>query len=193
MLKIYPTPLVVLSLLLVLNTQSFAGANDNAKIAIHLADIPTGKAPSICNRAPYPPCNVGQSNLDVQGLVGVGYDLYFLVLDGDTTAGVSGASFGIEYGPNLLVGTWTRCATLDFPGGPTGVTWPDSSSGNAIAWDYDAKCQNTAAAGDSSGGVTAVLGALYVYAYGNDVFKLTKREYIANPDFDVVDCSAAES
>ena len=126
----------------------------------------------------------------MQGAIGVGYRLYLLVLDGDSEAGVADASFGISYGANLLVNSWILCADLDFDGGPSGVSWPDSGSGNVMTW---AECQDTVAEGDSTGGVTAVLGAVYVYAYGKDVFEITKRNYIDEPDFQVANCEAQTS
>jgi len=167
-----------------------AGTNDNSKIAVHLQEIPTGKGPSICDRAETPPCNSGESSLVIQGTLGVGYDLYFLVQDGDSVGGVAGASFGISYGSNLFIGTWTLCGDLDFSGGPAGITWPQSGSGNSITWS---DCENTPAVGDSSGDVTAVLGALYVYAYSHDVLQITKRNYVPNPDIQVANCAAEPS
>jgi hypothetical protein len=170
---------------------ALAGSNDQAKIAGHLQVPITGKgAPGICEQAQLPPCNPGESHLSVQGETGSGYYLYLLVLDGDAEAGVAGASFGISYGENLLVRSWVLCAGLEFEGGPEGNPWPSSGSGNVITWS---QCQSSSAVGDSSGGVTAVLGVFYVYAYAEDNFYVTKRLYASTPDLDVADCSAVSS
>jgi hypothetical protein len=173
---------------------ALAGSNDQAKIAAHLQVPITGKgAPPVCEQAELPPCNPVESHLSVQGDIGTGYYLYLLVLDGDAEAGVAGASFGISYGETLLVRSWVLCADLEFDGGPEGSPWPSSGSGNVITWNSDSRCQNSPAVGDSSGGVTAVLGAFYVYAYAEDNFYVTKRLYAPTPDLDVADCSAVSS
>ena len=166
-----------------------ATVNDNAKIAAHLVPRMPGGTPS-CSDAPTPACNPGQASLNVQGLPGTDYDMYLVVLDGDAGEGVAGASFGIGYGSNVYVGDWRLCADLQFPGGPSGASWPAAGSGNLVTWNPQSNCQNSPAPNDADGGVTVVIGAFYVYAYGSDEFAITRREYAATPDFQVVDCSA---
>ena len=184
----------VLALVLIfgLAARSFAGANDNAKIALHLQLKPTGKAPPVCSRLSSPPCNP-DSVLSVHGNLQTGYDLYFVVLDGDSSAGIGGASFGISYGPNLYVGTWSLCADLEFPGGLSGILWPNSGSGNVLTWDSEHNCQRTPAPGDLGGGVTGILGSLYVYAYTEESLSVTPRNYVLNPDLQVSDCTSNAS
>jgi len=128
--------------------------------------------------------------------VGVAYDLYLYVVDADSTVGVAGASFGLSYDgaaqSGIDVFSWTRCADMEFPGGD-GTAWPDSGSGNVVTWDHSLNCQATPVPGDQDGGVGAVLGTFYVYAYSSDVFQITPRNYVPNPDFDVSDCNGAVS
>ena len=170
-----------------------AGTNDVAKLALHLQAAPTGKASSVCDRAPLPPCTAGDSSLVVVGDLNTPYDLYVLVLDGSALAGVGGAAFGIEYGPGVVVSGWTLCADLDFSGAPQGSQWPDSGSGNLITWNVTTNCQNTPAEGDLDYGVTAVLGALHVYSYAAETISITPRNYAPNPDFSVTDCTPEKS
>ena len=185
----------ILAVFLILGVFSpaFGGSNENAKIALHLQAIPTGKAPPPCQRLlPIPACNP-ESSLTVQGGIHKGYDLYILVADADSAAGVAGASFGIVYGPNLYTGAWTLCGDLEFPGGPSGVTWPHSGTGNLITWKADSNCQRTPAGEDSNHGVTAILGSLYVYAYDSESFEITSRNYTLETSPEIGDCSAAKS
>lgn len=182
-----------LLLLLLLAGSASAGSNDTAKIALHLQAVPTGKAPSVCDRAPLPPCTAGDSSLAVVGDLNTPYDLYVLVLDGSALAGVGGAAFGIEYGPGVVVSGWTLCADLDFSGAPQGSQWPDSGSGNLLTWNVTTNCQNTPAEGDLDYGVTAVLGALHVYSYAAETISITPRNYAPTPDFSVTDCTPERS
>jgi hypothetical protein len=179
------------NLLVAMLLPSIASAgNDDAKIAVHLQAY---SKKAICTLAPTPPCNSGESNLVVQGSIGVGYNAYFLVADGDSSVGLAGAVFGITYNAGTGSGVdafgWQLCADKEF----TGNDWPEPGSGNLIVWNSETNCQTSAAAGDSDGGITAVLGALYVYAYGADTLLVTPRDYVPQEDFGVADCEATES
>jgi len=160
-------------------------ANENAKIALHLQDVPTGKAPNICDRAERPPCNSGEQNLRVNGQLHTTYNVYALVLDGDAQAGISGADFGVSYSSSILLNSWTLCADLSSPQ----ETWPQSDSGIIVTWNALGNCQDTPAVGDSTNGVTAVLGSFYVYAYSEGVLSISPRTTIASQEFAVSDCS----
>lgn len=170
-----------------------AGPNSNAKIAGHLR-VHTAKS-NACDSPPTPPCNSGEQNLTVYGDLNTDYDLYLLVLDGDATAGVAGASFGISYKGGIHQGMdvfdWTFCGDAEYGSDPDGPYWPADGSGNVFVWNWDTNCQNTSASGDNDGGVTAVIGALYVYAYGNDTFKITRRNYTSHPNIAVASCAAS--
>ena len=176
----------------VLAGAAYSGPNSNVKIAAHL--IPHVAKTSPCANPPLLPCNLGESNLSIEGDIGVFYDLYLLVMDGDPITGISGAAFGISYkgtvGSGLDVYQWTPCADVSFGSGGS-KAWPDAGSGNVINWDRVDNCQDTSAPGDTDGGVSAVLGALYVYAYGKDTFKITERNFLSGvPTISVVDCQA---
>lgn len=165
------------------------GEASEPKIAVHLGSV---VSKGICTTVPMVPCNLGDSTIVVAGDVGTGYQLYIYVVDADSVAGVAGVTFGISYGENLSVSDWTRCADLEFPGGAVGVAWPQSGSGNLVTWSSQTNCQSEAAAGDIDGGVTALVGAFYVYAYSQEIFEVTPRQYVADPDLNVADCSAHE-
>jgi len=172
------------------HTASIANPVDGPKIAGHLSAYTTK---AICtNSIAKPPCNPGQSNMAVHGELNTSYSLYLVVLDGDSTSGVAGASFGIEYNGTSGVGmdaySWTMCADIQYSGGPSGVAWPASGSGNMILWDPQTSCKRVSATGDLNGGVTAVLGSIYVYAYSADLFSITRRNYIPTPDLNVGTC-----
>ena len=177
---------LLLGLIVATPVKVSAASNSDAKIAVHLHDQ---VSKNLCGTAPLPPCNDGLSSLVVSGQTGVGYTAYVLVLDGSSSDGIAGAAFGIDYGQNLYVSQWALCANLQFPGNG----WPSAGSGNVVTWLKDSNCQSTPAVGDLDDGVTAVIGALYMYAYGEDVFEITRRDYVPSPDFMVVDCSAQGS
>jgi hypothetical protein len=166
-----------------------AGTNDNAKIAGHLQPH---SAKNSCTSLTPPPCNPGGAGLVVHGALATPYDLYLVVLDADSSLGVGAATFGISYAgapqSGVDVFSWSSCTDLEFRGGAAGIAWPDSGSGNLVLWDRTTTCQRTPAAGDLDGGVTAVIGVLYVYAYSDDVFAITRRTYAEHPDFNVCDC-----
>lgn len=170
-----------------------AGTNDNAKIAAHL-QLHSSK--SSCEDFVAPPCNQGSATVVVHGNLGTGYDLYLVVLDADSSAGVSAATFGIRYSGASQAGvdifSWSLCADMEFTGGPEGVAWPDSGSGTIIVWDRTSSCQRHPVSGDVDGGVAALLGMFYVYAYSDDVFAVTKRDFVPTPGFSVCDCRAKE-
>jgi hypothetical protein len=163
---------------------------DGPKIAGHLVAYTPSK---VCASAPKPPCNPGSDELVVAGNTLEPYNVYLLVVDADPGDGVRGASFGIKYDQSPQSGidvfSWILCAQNEYAGGPTGVTWPASGSGNVIVWD---SCQSTSAQGDLNGGVTAVLGSLYVYAYGPDIFELDRRTFAVDPDFSIALCDTSE-
>jgi len=173
------TIVIILTVVTLKAERAVSGPNFDAKIALHIQALPTGKAPSICDRADYPPCNEGQDNLTVYSDSTSGsFDVYFLVLDGDSTDGISGAVFGIEYdgatGSGVDVNTWNLCATAEYPS----EDWPGSGAGNTVTWSA---CQKTAAQGDNTGGVTAILGAAYISIYGTDTFAITRNGTLQRP------------
>ena len=174
-----------------LSTDSFAGANANAKIQLHLLS-PTTKQQ--CTRlAATPACN----GIITQGaLYPTLYYAYVLVTDGNAAAGVAGVQFGIAYtGPGATDGAgidiygWALCATLEFQS-PT-PAWPNSGAGNLITWDANTRCQRFVPVGnDPANGVTSAAGYFYMAAYGPGTMAITPRptDGVAK----VADCSASE-
>lgn len=173
---------------------AYAGSNPTARIAVHLVPVPQGKTPyNVCEDLVVPPCNDGESSLTVNGDTGVVYFAYFLVMDGTASdpggvIGVGGAAFGISFGPNVTVqsGSWVHCADFEVPSGSP--AWPtESGSGVILTWLLPQNCQSTPASGDSTGGITAILGALKVSSSADDYLSVVKRP-ATNPDLTVADC-----
>ena len=163
---------------ILLSSTAVAGSNYGAKLALHVKSHPTVKAPPICDRADWPPCNDNESSLNVIGQLtgGVGtFDVYVLALDGDSTAGIGGATFGIEYdgatASGVDVRSWTKCTSLEYPGDG----WPASGTGVLLTWDAETSCQRYSSPDDSLRHVTAVLGVFYVAVYGQDRMEIEKN------------------
>ena len=188
-MKRFATALLAGVALLAISSESFAGPNANAKIALHLL-TPTTKTP--CTRIQTTPaCQniVTSGNLYPQ--------LYFahvLVTDGNEPAGVAGLQFGIQYtGPGAADGVgidiyaWTNCATLEFQS--PAPAWPNSGAGNLVTWDAGTRCQRTEPGGAGTG-VVANAGYFYCAAYTPGTFCITPRpvDGVAK----VADCAAQE-
>lgn len=171
-----------------MSSTSFAGANANAKIQLHLAGLTT-KAQ--CTRTVARPACAGiVTHGDLYPAV---YFAYVLITDGDATAGLAGLQFGIQYGStkNDAVGVdifgWTLCATLEFQQ-PTPV-WPENGGGNLITWDMTNVCQRFEPGGAGTG-VVADAGYFYLGAYSAADMYITERPVDGMSK--VADCSAAE-
>jgi hypothetical protein len=158
---------------------------EEPKMGVHLMRLP-GEDGSICGSLGGGlPCNLEESHLKVQGEVRTGYWVYVLAMNVPDSAGISGAAFGISYGENIVVSDWISCADQERPGPEPWTASPPSGSGTVLTWDT---CRNTPAAGDMEGDVTAVAGAFFVTAYGDDRFSLTLRSYGAKPDLAITRC-----
>lgn len=163
--------LLVASLVLLLSAhQTFAGANANAKILIHLTP-PTAKVP--CTRsAARPACG----DIVTEGDLNRGYFAYVLVTDGDATAGLAGLQMGISYKSALHTGvdvvSWNLCATLQFSSSTP--PWPAAGSSNLMTWDATTQCQRFEPGGAGTG-VTAVAGYFYCAAYSADTLRAIPR------------------
>jgi len=97
------------------------------------------------------PCNAaglvdGQdcSNISHAGVVGptflavVASNINGWVGDGGVGNGINGIQFGVEHA-GLTIQTWFPCADQQVPQNDTDGVWPDSGTGNALAW---AACQD---------------------------------------------------
>jgi Calx-beta domain-containing protein/beta-propeller uncharacterized protein DUF5122 len=170
----------------VVPADSFAGPNANAKIQLHLLS-PTTK--DQCTRPEATPSCAGV--ITAGGLYPQIFYAYVLVTDGDATAGVAGAQFGIHYNPGSGMGvnifSWTLCASLEFQS-PTPM-WPSSGGGNLLEWDSSTRCQRFEPGGAGTGVVTAA-GYFYCTAYTPDTFTITPRPVDGYAK--VADCSGNE-
>jgi len=163
---------VVFYLSLTFINVSFAGPNLSAKLAVHSVAHSSKAAPCGLSISNFP-CNPGGSSPFVtSSSPNAAYDVYVLVADGDSSTGVAGVSFGVSYdnarfsGVDILSATF--CGDMEIHTD----AWPDSAEGIRLTWNKDTHCRKTVPAGDTNGGVTALVGRFYVYAYGSDVLSL---------------------
>lgn len=187
--------LIAVTVLQTVSSSAMGASNEDAKIACHIQAHSTSKgSPSPCSSLPSLPCNESEGAFTVTGNLDTPYDLYLLVVDGDSTMGVAGVSLGITYKGDPEVGVdvfgWSLCADLEFGSGSSAASWPNSGAGNVFTWDAAYNCQKMAAPGDASGGVTAIIGVFYVIAYSSDIFRVTTRTYVHPPRIVVVNCAA---
>lgn len=168
-----------------------AGTQDGSAIALH-AKTHTSKATTLCTTwAPTTPC----SDYATSWPVGVGADIYLVVTRAQLEPGIAGLSCGIDYAAPLGVGVdvhgFTLCADLEFPNAGAYGEWPAAGGGNRIVWDRLENCQRGIIESD---GVHAIAGAFYVYAYGDDQFRVIPNANLqSGPEIRVADCSSSES
>ena len=173
---------------------AWAGIETGPKVALHVSAT-TSKASTICNTWTPNTQSIACSSYNTQGALNLDQLVYLVVAQADTPLfgdGVGGVNLGLEYdgdqGQGLDVTTWTICADgLEVPnGGPRG-DWPESGGGNVITW---LTCQQTRIGSEA---FHAVLGALSVYAYGDDKLRLTpNRNQQGGSVFALSTCAAAE-
>jgi hypothetical protein len=185
-MKRFATALLAGVALFAFSSESFAGANANAKVALHIGSVTTKNN---CLRGLVACQNiVTQGGLYPPNL----YFTYALVTDGDAAAGISGVQFGVDHNTGGTVSDavgfdsfgWTLCATLEFQ--TPGPAWGSTGSGNLITWNG---CEVTEPGGAGTG-VVAVAGYWYSGAYSPDCLSATPRP-VDNAG-KVADCSAVE-
>jgi hypothetical protein len=172
-----------------MSTESFAGANADAKIQLHILGTTTKGG---CTRLSATP---GCQAIVTQGaLYPALYFTHVLVTDGNAAAGVAGVQFGIQYtGPGATDGSgvdiyaWTLCATLEFL--TPSPAWPNSGAGTLITWDSTTRCQRFEPNGAGTG-VVANAGYFYMAAYGPATMGITPRPIDGLAK--VADCAASE-
>jgi hypothetical protein len=189
---------------LLLGGASVASADfvkEDSRFALHRTATTT-KVATICTTANPNTLLIPCTEYAVSGPVG--YSLIYMVV-GQAGEGILGVSFGIDYNgragqmngidPSLI--SYTACHDgLDFTNGfdldGSGTVepeeeWPAPRGGTRITWST---CQNTDIAGM---GAHAVMGALTVYAYAEDVIRLTPNNNLdSGPELNVVTCGGAE-
>ena len=178
------TKLLLLTFMMAAGVQAETGP----KVAAHIETFAKGNN---CSTAPMKPCNSGELNLTVQGSIGVGYSVYVYCMDVTPSEGLGAVAWGIDFNDTLGLGvdvfSWSGCGDGEFSASDSLVSWPEAGSGIISVWDA-ASCDTVATLGDLDGQQTKVLGHFYVYAYSADVFKITKRLYLSNPDFVYSNC-----
>jgi hypothetical protein len=170
---------------------AWAGTQDGSAIALHVK-AHTSKGTTVCTTwAPTIPC----SDYVTAWPVGTAADIYLVVTRAQWEPGIAGLSCGIDYaaapGAGVDVSGYTLCADLEFTNAGANGEWPAAGGGNRITWNRLDNCQRTLMGND---GVHAVACAFYVYAYGEDQFRVIPNANLqSGPEIRVADCSSAES
>ena len=150
-----------------------ARTNDGSKIVGHLLPhVQRASRDVRCAPEQIPSCK--GNDIRANGQIHKSYDLYLILLGSNLEAGVSGIEFGIEYndleGDGLKVFSWLSCAQTQVTSSSRdGKPWLSSGSGILLVLDEHVTVKENA----SNGSLRALLGAFYVYAYGEDTFSLT--------------------
>ena len=172
---------------------AMAGQNEQAAIAVHL--VPWAKSLDVCTE-PYRPTSNHNINEQVGDCGATDYWAYVLVCNGSDInpndpqwpgTGVGGAEFGLNYGPNLTLGSMNYCSDLNFaePGFPS-----TPNTGVLAIWDSGANCQSQQADIGVPNSVIAIVGAVQVTANGPDQLQVIPRP--TSGVAKVADCAAAE-
>ena len=185
----------LLSALSVRPVEAGLGDQGNVRIAVHLVPKPTKG--SACGTAPQGGfgClpDLAISNVVAGGHVGVSYYQYIVLLEVNVGPGVSEVVLGIDYdgAPQSgvdLFGAET-CSDAESPD----ANWPHNPpSGNTITWNWRTNCQGTVDPSDIQGDGYVIAYGFYAYAYSPGTFSII-RHPAAEPDFQVRDCTTAES
>jgi len=172
----------------------FAGINPGPKVALHVTATTTKDA-TVCSTWNPNALNLSCSGYNSRGDVGQDLLVYLVIAQADTPSfagGVAGITAGIEYdgrkNHGLDVLGWTVCADgLDNPNSGPGGEWPASGGGDVITW---LNCQETRIGND---GIHAVVGAFRVYAYSQDLLRITpNRNLQVGPQCLLANCYAQE-
>ncbi len=167
---------------------ALAGTQDGAVLALHRTAL-AKKASLTCSGDVDPiTTNTPCSAFVTTGPLLEAVNVYLVVANAQSTAGIAGLSCGITYDATGTSGVdifgWTLCSDLEFPN----MGWPAAGSGNRITWSAGTNCQRTEVGGE---GVQAIAGAFYVYAYSSDDLELTANTAITPDELQVADCATA--
>jgi len=180
-----------------------SAANDNslAGIALHITtQVTKGPCPEDIPVDNSPDLTAGTIVQEVfpaacDGLTA--YTVYVLVCNGsdrdpgfaDVGTGVAGLEFGLTYGPQIAIGGsgFNVCADQAFPH----VNFPDSGTGNLIAWDSINNCQEVPSEPFVPQTVVALAGWMDVFASSPGVIAVTPRPVSGLAK--VADCNSAET
>jgi len=177
---------------------AFAQLNNgqqNAVVAVH-AQAHDTKGINCSNLDP----NLYCSGFTTHWPVGVGADVYFVVANADSALGVSGVSFGVDYGdtPGVTadgqgvdVFAYETCGQQAYPNGidpgDPSTNFPAAGGGIRLVWDRSIDCQRHEL---PYFGVHAVACVFYVYAYSPDQLIVDmNRNEPTGPEFRITDCA----
>jgi len=174
----------------------------NARFALHRKPVWRPGSPPMCDNPSTPTVEPNYSpNYD--GLPCSQYTVtsplrastVYIVIGQAGMEGIAAASFGIDYdgraggqsGIKPQFVTWTACANgLQFPYDGGFGDFPKPKGGLRVTWSTPTDCANQEV---GSYGVHAVVGALYIYANGADLLRLTPNNAVSPPELLIVDCS----
>jgi hypothetical protein len=132
----------------------------------------------------------------------VGAGTIYVVIGKSGNEGVAGASFGVHYqnGTNSGIApafiNFTYCADgLSFPNND-GVhpDFPGQGGGVRVTWNTSNGCPPATTQVIGADGAHAVVGALYVYAYGPDQIQITGNNNLQGniPELAIANCAGAQ-
>lgn len=124
----------------------------------------------------------------------------YIVIGQGPAIGISGVSFGIDFngragqqnGVDPSFTSWVACADgLQFPNDGGFGDFPAPKGGTRITWTLPASCSRQEIGGI---GVHAVIGSLYVYAYAEDVVRVTpNNNLLSGAEVVIADCAGVET
>jgi len=186
-------------LTVLISSPALAVPNSGARIALHRqAFSPPIAAGQICGSLSPESSQLPCSAFSVSGPAPGASLVYVVAAMADPGSGVGWVSFGIDFSgrdPDGQPGngdehgimppyvSWTQCADgliLDKEGALG--EWPAPQSAGRVEWTT---CQNT----QVNGSVQAVVGCFYLYAYSEDVFRITPNNNVqSGPELVVAGC-----
>jgi len=137
------------------------------------------------------------SSLDTDQTLGTRSSVYIVALDVPTGVGMQGATFGLDFSYDTIsyegvyIQSFTKCMDLDFPS-VTPAFPSEPGSGVVVT---SAGCLGTVAdPSDPQGEALVVIGWLDATGYYvPGPLSISPRLYLANPDFQIANCSAGSS
>jgi hypothetical protein len=173
--------LLTVALLCCLSCLAWAGTQESAVVALHVA-TPAKSPTGPCEQHGFNPC----SSFFVAIPPLTEYCAFLIVAKADSLAGIAGLSCGVLTS-NIAIDAWLLCADAQSPS----AGWPQTGGGNRITWDGDLNCQRGVVSPD---GVHALAGVFAIYAYSGDGFlEMTPNYAASESDLLVTDCGSSVS
>ena len=168
---------------------ALSGTQDDARFALHAQSVKAGNS---CVDSDPTSSGIPCSQYTTEWPVGAAANVYVVIVQGDAPAGITAAAFGMNYDPvpgsGVDVISWTQCSDVEFlKGGPNGE-WPAPGSGIWLSWGA---CNQSVVENE---GLHVVAGSFYVYAYDDDLMRVTANEVtLDEPQFVLMDCDFMET